>query len=92
MRAFGSSVSGWHETSGRAIVNRMSAKSPRALRSAMCRSVASYALGRSRPDDVDAELGCDPLQLRRGHERHCAPQREPLRDLVTLCYMERSAP
>ncbi len=41
MRAFGSSVSGWHETSGRAIVNRMSAKSPRALRSAMCRSVAS---------------------------------------------------
>ena len=49
-------------------------------------------LGRSRPDDVDAELSCDPLQLRRGHERHCAAQRERLRDLVTLCYMERSAP
>ena len=31
-------------------------------------------LGRSRPDDVDAELGCDPLQLRRGHER-IVPQR-----------------
>ena len=40
-RAFGSSVSGWQETSGRAIVNLISAKSPRSLRSAMWRSVAS---------------------------------------------------
>jgi hypothetical protein len=31
----GSSFSGWHETSGWAIVNRMSAKSPRAFRSRM---------------------------------------------------------
>ena len=37
----GAASPGWHETSGCAIVKRMSAKSPRARRSRMCRSVSS---------------------------------------------------
>ena len=68
MRAFGSSVSGWQETSGRAIVNLISAKSPRALRSRDVPLGRLVGLGRSRADDVDAELGRDPLQLRRCHK------------------------
>ena len=56
MRAPSSSVSGWQETSGRAIVKRMSAKRPRALRSRMCRSVSDVRRDGSGPDHVEAEL------------------------------------
>src|ERR671935_1325026 len=49
VRAPSSSVSGWHETSGCAIVNFMSAKRPRARRSRMCRSVSSYGSAGAAP-------------------------------------------
>src|SRR2546421_5652304 len=48
-RAPGSSRWGWQDTSGLAIVNFISAKSPRALRSRMWRSVSSYAVGGAAP-------------------------------------------
>src|SRR5919204_2712719 len=49
VRALSSNVSGWHDTSGCAIVKRMSAKSPRARRSRMCRSVSVYGSARAAP-------------------------------------------
>ena len=62
MRAPASSVSGWQETSGWAIVKRMSAKSPRARRSRMWRSVSSYgrrqAPRRRRRARAPAALAC----------------------------------
>src|SRR2546421_3721978 len=48
-RAPGSSRWGWQDTSGLAIVNFISAKSPRALRSRMWRSVSSYAEAGAAP-------------------------------------------
>ena len=49
MRAPSKSVSGWQETSGWAIVKRMSAKSPRAWRARMWLSVSSYAEAGAAP-------------------------------------------
>src|ERR671935_903916 len=49
VRAPSSSVSGWHETSGCAIVNFMAAKRPRARRSGMCRSVSSWGSAGAAP-------------------------------------------
>ena len=72
MRAPASSVSGWHETSGCAIVKRMSAKRPRVA------ALADVPLGllvggrRRRADDVEPELLGEPLQLGSGHVRDCA--------------------
>ena len=43
------SFSGWQETSGRAIVNRIRPKSPRALRSRMCDSVSAYGSAGATP-------------------------------------------
>src|SRR5688572_11408513 len=49
VRAPSTMRSGWHETSGCAMVKRMSAKSPLALRSRMCRSVSPYGSARAAP-------------------------------------------
>ncbi len=69
MRAVPSSrSSGWQDTSGRAIVNFIPAKSPRAPRSRMCRSVSSIRLGRRRADDVEPELLGAACELGGGHE------------------------
>ena len=73
MRAPSSSASGWHDTSGRAIVNRMRPKSPRARRSRMCRSVPAYASARVDADRVEPELVREPLELSRRHRRIVHP-------------------
>ena len=56
MRAFGSRRSGWQDSSGRVIVKRRSAKSPRARRSWMCRWVSSYGAARRSSDRVEAKV------------------------------------
>ena len=61
MRAPGRSVSGWHDSCGRAIVNFMSAKRPRARRSRMCRSVSTYGVAARGTDDVEPELRAEAL-------------------------------
>ena len=64
-----SSSSGWHETSGCAIVNFISAKRPRSRRSRMCCLRRVVGLGRRRADDVEPELlGC-ACELGCRHER-----------------------
>ena len=70
MRAPSSSSSGWHETSGRAIVKRMSAKSPRARRSRMWRSVSVVRLGGRGADDVEAQLLGEASQFDGGESGH----------------------
>ena len=67
MRAPGSSVSGWHECSGCAMVNFMSAKSPRARRSRMCRSVSSYATAAVAPTASSPSACAEPFQIGRRH-------------------------
>ena len=49
MRAPSSSRSGWQESSGWAIVKRISPNRPRARRSRMCRSVSTYGSAGAAP-------------------------------------------
>ena len=67
MRAPGSSVSGWQDSSGRAIVNFMSAKRPRARRSRMCRSVSSYGAAGAAPTASSPSSSAELLEIRRPH-------------------------
>ena len=72
MRAAPSSrSSGWHETSGRAIVNFISAKRPRARALADVPLGLVIRLGRRRTDDVEPELLGAACELGGGHERFC---------------------
>ena len=72
MRAPSSSVSGWHETSGCAIVKRMSRE--QAARAALADVPLGLLVrrGRSRPDRVEAELLAEPGQLFCLHMGDCA--------------------
>ncbi len=56
MRAPSSSVSGWHETSGRAIVKRMRPEEPALAPLADVPLGLLVRLGRRGPDDVEPEL------------------------------------
>ena len=77
MRAPGSSVSGWHETSGCAIVKRMSAKRPRSRRSRMCRSVSSYGSAGAAPTASRPSSSASRLSSAAGHAQDCAREGDP---------------
>ena len=68
LRAPGTSVSGWHETSGWAMVNFISANSPRAALPDDELGVV-VGLGAGDPDRIQAQLFAQPPNVLARHAR-----------------------